>query len=91
MKRRHFNVDDSGNSHMQESLEWMRINAERERIQRFKTVAKDTATVYYKIMDRIAKQLIETKQQKPSASVDPLSQDGDDEEKEKNEDETEKK
>ena len=37
---------------MQENLEWMRINAERERITRFKSIAKDSATVYYKILDR---------------------------------------
>ena len=88
MKRRHFNVDDSGNSHMQESLEWMRINAERERIQRFKTIAKDAATCYYKIMDRIAKFLLETKQKGP-IRADPCSQNGDEEEQK--EEETEKK
>ena len=59
MKRRHFNVDDSGNSNKQECLEWMRINAERERIARFKTIAKDSATSYYKIMDRFTQQLME--------------------------------
>ena len=51
-KRRNFNADDSGNSQMQENLEWMRINAERERISRFKSIAKDSATIYYKILDR---------------------------------------
>ena len=50
---------------MQESLEWMRINAERERIQRFKTIAKDSATCYYKIMDRFTKQLLEKKKDAP--------------------------
>lgn len=42
MKRRHFNPDVASNK--RESLEWMRINAERERIFRFKSIAKDTAT-----------------------------------------------
>ena len=78
MKRRHFNIDGSGNSHMQESLEWMRINAERERIQRFKTIAKDSATCYYKVMDRFTKSLLESGKQKggPSRAADPCSQNG---------------
>ena len=43
---------------MQENLEWMRINAERERITRFKSIAKDSATIYYKILDRFTQQLL---------------------------------
>jgi len=50
MKRRHFNPDVAPNK--RESLEWMRINAERERIFRFKTIAKDTASQYYTILER---------------------------------------
>ena len=50
MKRRHFNPDIAGNK--KESLEWMRINAERERIYRFKAVAKGTARQYYSILER---------------------------------------
>ena len=57
-KRRNFNADDSGNSQMQENLEWMRITAERERISRFKSIAKDSATIYYKILDRFTQQLL---------------------------------
>jgi len=56
MKRRHFNPDVSSNK--RESLEWMRINAERERIFRFKTIAKDTATQYYTILDRFTQELV---------------------------------
>ena len=52
MKRRHFNPDVAPN--FRESFEWMRINAERERIFRFKSIAKDTATQYYTILDRFA-------------------------------------
>jgi hypothetical protein len=50
MKRRHFNPDAAPSK--RQSLEWMRINAERERIFRFKSIAKDTATMYYTILDR---------------------------------------
>ena len=56
MKRRHFNPDVAPNK--RESLEWMRINAERERIFRFKSIAKDTASQYYTILDRFMQELI---------------------------------
>ena len=56
MKRRHFNPDVASNK--RESLEWMRINAERERIFRFKSIAKDIASQYYTILDRFTNELI---------------------------------
>ena len=59
MKRRHLNIDEAGTSHMHENLEWMRINAERERIYRFKSIAQDTAMQYYAIMERMTKILLE--------------------------------
>ena len=76
MKRRHFNPDVAPNK--RESLEWMRINAERERIFRFKSIAKDTATQYYTILDRFAQELMQPKQQRgplsPNTNVEsPLS------------------
>ena len=62
MKRRHFNPDVAPNK--RESLEWMRINAERERIFRFKSIAKDTATQYYTILDRFSQELMQPRQQR---------------------------
>ncbi len=56
MKRRHFNPDVAPNK--RESLEWMRINAERERIFRFKSIAKDTASQYYTILERFTQELM---------------------------------
>jgi hypothetical protein len=56
MKRRHFNPDVAPSK--RQSLEWMRINAERERIFRFKSIAKDTATQYYTILDRFTQELV---------------------------------
>ena len=56
MKRRHFNTEVTGDK--KASLEWMRINAERERLYRFKSIAKDMATAYYMIMDRFTSLLI---------------------------------
>ena len=59
MKRRHLNIDDSGTSHMSENLEWMRINAEKERIQRFKQISQETVNLYYKVLDRFSQLLIQ--------------------------------
>ena len=56
MKRRHFSTDVAGDK--KANLEWMRINAERERIYRFKSVASETATQYYTIMERFTKLLL---------------------------------
>jgi hypothetical protein len=58
MKRRHFNTEVTGDK--KASLEWMRINAERERLYRFKSIAKDMATSYYLIMDRFTNLLMNT-------------------------------
>ena len=56
MKRRHFSTDVAGDK--KASLEWMRINAERERIYRFKSIAKETATQYYVIMEKFTQILL---------------------------------
>ena len=70
MKRRHFNPEVAPNK--REALEWMRINAERERIFRFKSIAKDTATQYYTILDRFAQELLNPKQ-RLALNGEPLS------------------
>ena len=75
MKRRHFNPEVAPNK--REALEWMRINAERERIFRFKSIAKDTATQYYTILDRFSQELLNPKQRisgtSPGLGGEPLS------------------
>lgn len=71
MKRRHFNPDVASNK--RESLEWMRINAERERIFRFKQIAKDTATQYYRILDRFTNELLNPSNIKSPANRSPDS------------------
>ena len=71
MKRRHFNPDVASNK--RESLEWMRINAERERIFRFKSIAKDTATQYYTILDRFTNELLNPTTKTGRSPDSPLS------------------
>jgi len=39
---------------MKEIFQWMRINAERERIQRFKAIAVEGAQLYYTVLQRFA-------------------------------------
>ena len=50
----------------------MRINAERERIFRFKSIAKDTATQYYTILDRFAQELLNPKSSNLDGAHSPL-------------------
>ena len=61
MKRRHLTVDDSESSHCTQNIQWMRINAERERIHRFKQISTETASQYYKILERFGQLLIPKK------------------------------
>ena len=61
MKRRHLTVDDSESSHCAQNIQWMRINAERERIHRFKQISTETASQYYKILERFGQLLIPKK------------------------------
>lgn len=75
MKRRHFNPDVAPNK--REALEWMRINAERERIFRFKSIAKDTATQYYTIMDRFSQELVNPTQKLGLSGSPTLGANGD--------------
>lgn len=52
LKRMHFDLDKK-TSHAYDDIEYMRILAERERIHNFKTVASESAYIYYKILKRI--------------------------------------
>jgi hypothetical protein len=51
MKKRHFDIEQIGVEPMKETMHWMRINAERERIVRFKEVAQECALLYYNILE----------------------------------------
>lgn len=49
-KKKHSDVRCS--NRFQEEVEWVRITAEKERIQQYKSVAKQSATLYYKILQK---------------------------------------
>jgi hypothetical protein len=55
MKKKHFNIEQkSGNVY--DDIEWMRINAERERIAKYKVIAQDSALFYYKILKKFTEE-----------------------------------
>jgi NCAIR mutase (PurE)-related protein len=62
MKKHHFEIEDKITATKKDSLEWMRINTERERISRFKQIVCDSAATYYSIVERYSKLLEERKQ-----------------------------
>ena len=49
-KSKHFTVDNQVSS-KQESMDWMRLNAEKERVKRFKEIATTQTKSYYNILD----------------------------------------
>ena len=53
MKKKHFAVT---NNSLLTDLEYMRINAERERIKKYQDITKGSAYIYYKILKRLSEQ-----------------------------------
>ena len=54
-KKKHFNTSSNN---LLTDLEYMRINAERERIQRYQDITKGSAYVYYKILKRLTEESV---------------------------------
>jgi len=50
-KKKHFDIEHIGVEPMSETMHWMRINAERERICKFKEVAQECALLYYTVLE----------------------------------------
>lgn len=50
MKKKHF---DTSSNNLLTDIEYMRINAERERIKKYQTITKSSAYTYYKILKRL--------------------------------------
>jgi hypothetical protein len=53
MKKKHF---ETANKNVRTDVEFMRINAERERIQKYQEITKGSAYVYYKILKRVTEE-----------------------------------
>ena len=54
-KKRHFNVADKHGTRKEVSLEWMRLNAERDRLSKLKDVVSQSAIVYYSLLEEYQK------------------------------------
>jgi hypothetical protein len=53
-KKRYFNIKDSETASYKESIDWMRLNAEKERIQKFKNIVTNAAGVYYQVIEKFS-------------------------------------
>lgn len=51
MKKKHF---DTSSNNLYTDMEYMRINAERERIKKYQDITKNSAYTYYKILKRLS-------------------------------------
>ena len=57
-KRKHFSMDEGPeNQTKEERLEWMRLNAERDRVIKFKDIVGNQSQSYYNILRQFVKML----------------------------------
>lgn len=61
-KKRHFDIE-TASTRRDTSLDWMRVNAERDRISKFKNVVQVSASNYYDLLESYQKLLLEHKTQ----------------------------
>jgi hypothetical protein len=54
LKKTNFAVEDTIISKQESSLKWMRLNTERDRIQTFRSIARDSAGFYYAIIEKFS-------------------------------------
>lgn len=55
LKKHHLNIE-ANKRNVHDNIEWMRINAERQRISQYREVAKESATLYYKVLKRFTEE-----------------------------------
>ena len=53
-KKRYFDIKDLETASYKESIDWMRLNAEKERIQKFKNIVTNAAGVYYQVIEKFS-------------------------------------
>jgi hypothetical protein len=56
MKKKHLNNNELKNGNVHDDIEWMRINAERDRIALYREVAKESALFYYRVLKKITEE-----------------------------------
>ena len=70
IKKKHF---DTSSNNLLTDVEYMRINAERDRIKKYQDIAKGSAYTYYKILKRLSEESV--KQTKENLNFQKDSQD----------------
>eukprot|EP00347_Sterkiella_histriomuscorum_P011953 403370464 len=73
MKKNNLNMDMK-NSNVHDDIEWMRINAERQRIQQYRKIAKESAVFYYKVLKKFTEENHQYEKEKAlekSINIDP--------------------
>jgi hypothetical protein len=71
MKKKHF---DTSSNNLLTDIEYMRINAERERIKKYQEITKGSAYTYYKILKRLTGDMMKAvrdEQAKQAINQDP--------------------
>ncbi len=68
MKRNNLNLAaKKGNVH--DDIEWMRINAEKERISQYRRIAQESASFYYKVLKRFTEENLLYERQKSNEKL----------------------
>ena len=75
MKEKHF---DTSSNNLLTDIEYMRINAERERIKKYQEITKTSAYTYYKILKRLTEEGQNFQKQQSEDLTHSLSQDSSD-------------
>jgi len=70
LKRKHFDLDKYETATKRERLEWMRLNAEKDRVDKFKEVALGQTKHYYNVLEIFAKML---DKRKSSEEIEPVT------------------
>jgi len=54
LKKSNLTVEDTISSKQESSLKWMRLKTERDRVKSFMAIARDSAWLYYSIIEKYA-------------------------------------
>ena len=54
LKKSNLTVEDTISSKQESSLKWMRLKTERDRVKSFMVIARDSAGLYYSIVEKFS-------------------------------------
>lgn len=61
-KRKYFDSEQSQATTKKEKLEWMRLYSEKDRVDKYKSIATTQTKIYYNVLDKFAKMLDQRKE-----------------------------